>query len=171
MDPGPSPTRSRQVPRWRQYELAGFGTRLAAWLIDGLIVGGIAVGVRVLAGRPAIGSTSPTTRELLISLVAVTAITAAYYVPQMVQRDGRTVGKRVMKIRVVRANEAPMDARTVVLREILCKQLGFGLTLVALAAPDIIVVGLIDYLWVLWDPQYRALHDMAARTRVVNAPR
>ena len=77
------------------------------------------------------------------------AARSSTFTPVMVAWDGRTVGKRVLGIRVVRAVGRPLDAGTVIVRQVLVQYL-------LLAA-----VPLFD------DPKSRAGHDRIARTRVV----
>jgi uncharacterized RDD family membrane protein YckC len=47
------------------------------------------------------------------------------------------------------------------------KQLFFGVTIAGAWLPGVGAVTGIDYLWPLWDRENRAVHDFAARTRVV----
>jgi uncharacterized RDD family membrane protein YckC len=155
------------APRWKQYELASIGTRLAALLIDGLLVSAVVIVADLARGAAPFASGKPDIGSVAVSSV----VGAAYFVPQMVLRNGRTVGKRALHIRVVRASESPMTVWIALVREIIGAQLVFGLTIVAIWVPSVWLVGLLDYLWALWDPQYRTLHDLLARTRVVRDPR
>ncbi len=82
--------------------------------------------------------------------------------------NGQTFGKQAAKIRVIRNDGKPVDLRTMVLREGVGK--GLPAALGALS-PVVLVIALIyylfDYLWPLWEPEKRALHDLLARTHVV----
>ena len=71
-------------------------------------------------------------------------------------RDGQTVGKQVASVRVVTADDQPVGPGRAFGRELL--KLVFAWTL---------VLYLLDVLWPLWQPENRALHDLAAGTRVV----
>jgi uncharacterized RDD family membrane protein YckC len=70
---------------------------------------------------------------------------------------GRTIGKRLLGIRVIVRGGRQVRLGRAFLREILCK--GFlAMFVVPLVA---------SALWPLWDPKNRALHDLMADTRVV----
>jgi uncharacterized RDD family membrane protein YckC len=85
-------------------------------------------------------------------------------------RNGETLGKAAMHIRVVRNDGTSVDLGTALMRE----GIGKGLPLVcatiapALAALAAIYV-VVDCLWPLWDRDSRALHDRLARTHVVRS--
>ena len=77
--------------------------------------------------------------------------------------NGRTWGKQLMGIRVVRDNGAAFGVGAALVRELLVKQLLFGLVGVL----TLYVPYLLDSLWPLWDSSNRALHDMMVKTHVV----
>jgi uncharacterized RDD family membrane protein YckC len=87
--------------------------------------------------------------------------------------NGRTIGKQRMQLRVVRNSGEPVDLGTVVLREGVGKYL---LPLLYILRPGAVTLGLaalyglVDYLLPLWERENRALHDLLAHTRVVEAP-
>jgi uncharacterized RDD family membrane protein YckC len=89
------------------------------------------------------------------------------YAPAMMARtDGRTLGRMVTGIRVVRASGEPMDFAFSFVREVLVKWLLFN------AIAGSITFGLawlVDCLWPLWDEENRALHDYVVNTRTVLA--
>jgi uncharacterized RDD family membrane protein YckC len=161
----------RPAPRWGDYELAGIGTRLVASIVDALLAGLVTVAVNAAAGFGPIETTdlSPADRVRLLTIGTIVAL--AYFPPQMVRWHGQTVGKRALRIKVVRESGEPMTWAVAIFREVVCKTLTFGLAIVDVVVPGVQAVGLIDYLWVVGDRQNRALHDMAARTRVVRVPR
>lgn len=68
---------------------------------------------------------------------------------------GSSPGGRLMKLRVVSENGAPLDKRQRMLRA--------GFSVVSWS------VFCLGYLWGLWDPQRRTWHDLVAGTRVVPA--
>lgn len=70
---------------------------------------------------------------------------------------GRTPGRRIVGIRVVRNDGGPVGLGTAFLREALAKG-ALGLFTVPL---------LLSFLWPLWDPHQRAIHDLVCSTRVV----
>lgn len=78
------------------------------------------------------------------------ALTAAYYVISW-RRGGQTIGMRAWRI-AVRSDTGSLSLRMALLR-----------ALVALFLPGL--------LWCLVDRERRALHDLAAGTRVVHLPR
>lgn len=122
-------------------DLADVGTRLAALIIDGLILG-LITGVLVWGGRGAGG--------FLGFLIGV-----AYQWYFLTQQDGQTPGKRIMGIRVVRKDGQPIDAATVVVRYI-----GYYVNSFIL---------MIGWLWALWDGDRQGIHDKLAGTIVVRA--
>jgi uncharacterized RDD family membrane protein YckC len=78
-------------------------------------------------------------------------------------RNGQTLGKQMLGIRVVRNTGQPMDFAWSALREVVVKGLLFGFV----GGFFFSIPTLIDYLWPLWDDQNRALHDMVVTTHVV----
>jgi uncharacterized RDD family membrane protein YckC len=80
-------------------------------------------------------------------------------------RNGQTLGKQVVGIRVVRDSGEPMGFGWAALREVVVKNLAVNI------ASSIIpfVPWLLNYLWPLWDDENRALHDMVVATHVVRA--
>lgn len=79
-------------------------------------------------------------------------------------RNGQSLGKQLVGIRVVREDGEPITFGSALLREVAVKLLLFetvgGFFLLPTA---------LNYLWPLWDEQNRALHDMIVSTRVVQA--
>ena len=71
---------------------------------------------------------------------------------------GRSVGRKLAGIRVVRYDATPVGLGTAFLREAIVKT---ALSLFWLPL-------LLSYLWPLWDPHQRALHDMISSTRVID---
>lgn len=69
---------------------------------------------------------------------------------------GQTLGKRVLGIKVVRADGTAMDWGTAALREIVGKLV------------SAVILG-IGYLFPIWDARKQALHDKIASTLVVKA--
>ncbi|MEP6940074.1 MAG: RDD family protein [Rudaea sp.] len=89
--------------------------------------------------------------RLLVQLL-VLLVTAAYFVLSWV-RGGQTVGMRPWRLRVVRADGAPLDTAHAILR--------FCVALLSLGACGI------GLLWCLVDRDRRAWHDIAAGTLLV----
>jgi uncharacterized RDD family membrane protein YckC len=161
--------------------LADFGTRLLAYLIDGAIITAVVAVVYVPAllifvflqladlepTYDGTGMVEPDLGDflgplLLLQLGMVLLLLVAYYLydVEMMYRSGQTVGKKVMKIRVVPADPStPRLTRGMAAKRYLVE----------------IVAGLflpffsyLDGLWQLWDEPYQqTLHDKAAQTVVV----
>lgn len=122
--------------------------RFVAGLLDGLVIFAIqfvVVSVMGLAGA----SESATSLGALIGLV----VGVLYYVVYQSQ-NGQTVGKKIMRLKVVDASGNKPTMVTFFLREIIGKFLS-GLIL------------LIGYLMILWDSKRQGLHDKIANTYVV----
>jgi uncharacterized RDD family membrane protein YckC len=154
---------------WRDHVLATWWLRTGAYLVDGVIVIGLGSLARVALGLPIVGVRHHAMGSLFLGLGIGVAITIIYMATMMWKTNGLTVGKHFCHIRVVRSDEKPMTFTTAVIREVLCKQLLFGVAIldVLTRVQSSVVVSLINYLWPLWDRQNRALHDYAAATRVV----
>jgi len=161
------------------FPLAGWGSRVAARLLDWAVVGVVLLPFYVAALWPAFrdlldhlptdgGSLDPAvvsrfqsrviTQAVGLGLLTALAMTA-YEVPQLVAY-GRTVGKRVLGLRVRPLGED--------------RKPGWGEALVRSGVMGIgyLVAGglflILDGLWPLWDrPWQQAIHDKAARTVVV----
>jgi uncharacterized RDD family membrane protein YckC len=98
---------------------------------------------------------------LLIELGLVLLVLAANYVyyVEMLYRSGQTVGKRVMKVRVVPIDPAAILTRTMAAKRYLVEFIGGGF---------IPFFSFLDGLWQLWDKPYQqTLHDKFAQTVVI----
>ena len=166
----PSPSMSPMAGR---YELAGWGSRVGATLIDGLIVGvGAIILFFILTAVFSAGFAAGDEEGfasiivgLLLWAVSV-AIIALLYAPTLMARtNGQTWGRQVMKIRVIRTSGEPVTFGFAVIREVVVKALLVG-TISSFTAG---IGWLIDVLWPLWDEENRALHDFVVQTRTVRA--
>lgn len=119
---------------------ASFGERLLAVIIDSII---FAVPYIVLI-----------IIKPLRFLAFIWLIAWVVYYFYLVATTGQSIGKKQMKIKIVRINGQPMDIGTALLRDLIGKWVS-GLILY------------IGYLFPLWDPQKQALHDKIASTLVV----
>lgn len=162
---------------------AGWWRRAAATLLDGLIVAIPVAAVSLMLFIP-LGILAP--GELfddvgsflvglllgLVSLLAVVLVAlvalvlyAGFTMSRPVSRNGQTLGKQALGIRVIRLGGDPSTFASAVVREAAIKGLLFGAAGgLLLAIPTVL-----DLLWPLWDRDGRALHDMLANTRVVHA--
>jgi uncharacterized RDD family membrane protein YckC len=176
-------------PEPHGYPLATLGARTVARLIDFIIVAALNVAVngwfvyqfwteispvvteafrRGMAGEdmsqmPAVGDQAGNLQIVIVVLAA--ALWFAYEVPA-VANNGQTIGKRLLRIRVVRIEQAgPVGFgrsfrrwNTMGLPTLLWWCFGIGLILQA-----------IDFLFALFDrPLQQALHDKSARTVVIS---
>jgi uncharacterized RDD family membrane protein YckC len=164
--------------------LAEFVDRLIAFIIDRVII----AAATVVAALPLVFLALPWFRDLVdelnaagpsddpaagaafgrffllicglnVVIFAFSALITYVYEVEMMYRSGQTVGKRVMKIRVV-----PLDPAVVLTRGMAAKR-----WLVANVATIFIpFFSWLDGLWQLWDKPYRqCLHDKFAQTTVV----
>lgn len=124
-------------------------------LLDGLIVG-LPIAVIAVAVDPAFA--------LLLALTVYLT-----YFPLLMMREGavngQTLGKQMVGVRVVQESGEPFTYGPAALREFVIKYLLFGVV----GGFFLGIPTLLNYLWPLWDDQNRALHDMLASTRVVQA--
>ena len=157
-----------------RYALAGWWRRVGAHLIDGFVIGVLALILLIAITAPfSIGFFANDTVGIVAVIVGVLIacvcifVAALLYAPAMMARtDGRTFGRMATGIRVVRAGGEPMTFGFAMLREVAVKWLLFnavGGSLTFGIAP------LVDYLWPLWDEENRALHDYVVNTRTVLA--
>lgn len=124
---------------------AEFLTRFAAIFIDGVIISiasSLVSTTSINADNGMIGSSTP---GFLVG--------GLYYVLMWTYSGGQTLGKKVMKIRVVREDGKPVDLQTSILRYLgyMVSGLVFGL----------------GFLWVLFDARRQGWHDKIAHTLVV----
>jgi uncharacterized RDD family membrane protein YckC len=162
------PIAQRAGSGWAGKPLAGWGSRFAAVLIDGLI---LTIPVAILAAAVIAIATGSDTGAIVTGILGFLAylVVVFVYAPMLMARsgagNGQTWGKQVMSIRVVRDSGEPMSFGWAALREIAVKQLLFAWAGSIFAG----LPWLLDNLWPLWDDQNRALHDMIVSTHVVRA--
>ena len=127
--------------------LAGFGLRLAGYLIDGVIV---FVGFLVIA-QIAAGLNS--------TLLTIAASFAGFlYAGLLIGGwNGQTVGMKAMRIRCVSAADASSVAYST----------SFLRAFIHAIFEIIPIVLAVDLLWPLWDARNQTLHDKVASTIVV----
>jgi oligopeptide/dipeptide ABC transporter ATP-binding protein len=129
-------------------DLAAYGTRLGAYLIDAVAIGVVSA-LAFLAGQ-AIGSG---TTAVVIGL-AVGALVSIGYFPYFWTNGGRTPGMRITRVKVVRETGAPG----------LTWGTSFRRYVVFVFGAAALFIG---WLWVFVDPRRKAWHDIAAQTIVV----
>jgi uncharacterized RDD family membrane protein YckC len=163
----PRPKGSHGQPIWDNgAELATWWSRVGALLLDGLIayVPWIVLSVPLfvvdttgtnIAGGIILGA------GLLFAYVFY----AAAFMARGGERNGQTLGKQIVGIRVIRDDGDPYNFGTAFVREFLVRQLLFGV----IGGLFFGLAQLLDYLWPLWDETNRALHDMIVSSHVVRA--
>jgi uncharacterized RDD family membrane protein YckC len=137
-------------------QLAGIGARFCALLIDNFVTGALMVVFVVILGivfavvRP--GKESPLLPLLVFAMYGLTFVAMFCYHGFMLQWKGQTLGKMAMKIKVVTPEGGPITPGQAWIR-VLVWFLLHGC--------------LITYLTAFFNDEKQAIHDMAARTRVV----
>jgi uncharacterized RDD family membrane protein YckC len=162
------PIAQQAGPGWAGRPLASWGSRAAAYLIDGLILLVPAIVLTIIVVAIAAGSDTGAIVTGIVGFLAYLAV-ALIYAPVLMARDGQnngqTWGKQMLNIRVVRDSGEPMSFGWAALREIGVK--GFAVTIASSIIP--FIPWFLNYFWPLWDDQNRALHDMICSTHVVSA--
>ncbi len=166
------------LPGQRNYTLAGWGARAAAFLIDSLLFGllgfvlflvaalaeGLTVNEAILFFAIPVQPETIADPTVLYAaravggLVPVVAMAVA-----LALTNGRTPGKRITGIRVVTTTGRRMSWNTAVMRQVVLQ----GGVLAILSWLTLGLAWLLNYLWPLWDSQHRTGHDRFAGTRVV----
>lgn len=147
---------------------APWGRRAAALMIDGLIIfvaailmTTIFIAIFFASGDEGMGIILGYLFFLLFQMVA-----AAVYYPALLARtgarNGQTLGKQVMGIRVRHASGVPVSVGHAVLREVVLRQFVIG----GIGSFFVFLPVLLDMLWPLWDDENRSLHDLGATTIV-----
>ena len=157
-------------------QLANWGVRLAAMLIDGIISSVLAVVFAVGTGIGVYGAVTGDDAEGagwvtgVLVYIAVTFLWFVLYEPLTMRRqgahNGQTWAKQWLGIRVIREDGQPVTAGTAIVRDVVMQGLVFGVLggFFAFSVPT-----LLDGLWPLWDERNQALHDKVANTLVVQA--
>jgi uncharacterized RDD family membrane protein YckC len=151
---------------WEGKQLASWGSRVGAYLLDALILLIPVTAVIVLVVVVALNSTGG---GIVLGIVSglLYLVVLVFYAPVLMAREGehngQTWGKQIVGIRVVRDNGVPVDFGFAFVRDVLVKGLLFGFV----GSWFFSIPTLIDYLWPLWDGENRCLHDMVVSTHVV----
>jgi uncharacterized RDD family membrane protein YckC len=138
---------------WRP-DPAGWGSRVGASLLDGIIVGVVMLVVTVVVG---VGDGDGGGSAFSDGFTVLWVLGTVVYAPLMLAFNrGQTLGKAAVGIRVVNSDTAPIGLARAFLRELPVKWV-CG------------IIPLIDVLWPLWQRENKALHDLLAKTWVVEA--
>ena len=154
-----------------RYVLATWLSRVGAGIIDGLIIGVVAMApFLVLGAALGVGFAADSNATIWAAIggfllwIACISIVALLYAPIFMARtNGKTLGRMVFNIRVVRTSGAPVTFWFAFLREVVIKTILFGIVSSMTAG----IASILDVLWPLWDEENRALHDFIVSTRVV----
>jgi uncharacterized RDD family membrane protein YckC len=143
---------------------AGFGERTGAAFVDlgiSVAVFGAAIWIAIILF--AVGGTGPIVAGVLVIVagIAVALLHTAVLMARQGERNGQSVGKQALDVRVVTNDGEPVRLGTCLVREVAVKQFGTLIT-GGLFLP-------VDYLWPLFDDEDRAIHDIVAETRLVPA--
>jgi len=140
---------------------AGHVARFLAYLVDGFILGiviwilVVVLGL-VVAAFASAGSDAATALSLVVTVAAVFAVSLGYF-PYFWSRSGQTPGLRMLRLKVVRANDGgPLTSGQAVLRLI-----GLWISF---------AVFYLGVLWILVDSQRQGWHDKIASTVVIEVP-
>lgn len=141
-------------------DYAGAGRRFLAILVDGLITG-IPGWIIIMVFmqdtfRPA-AAESPAAQLFNPTMIAVTLLGVVYQA-LMLAAKGQTLGKMALKIKVVRADGGDISAGQAWGRELL----RFVLGVIPCIGP------LADYLTAFFTKEKTTIHDLGAKTRVIN---
>ncbi|GAB2823015.1 hypothetical protein GCM10022221_21320 [Actinocorallia aurea] len=146
---------------------AGWGSRVAASLVDGLIVGLVpaifyGIGIALSAGTTTIDEYGQVTStggsaagSLLILVGAVIAIAGGLWLVHQEGTTGQTIGKRMVNIRLISEHTS--------------QPIGFGQAFVRKIAHILDGFCYIGYLWPLFDAKKQTFADKVMHTVVVRS--
>jgi uncharacterized RDD family membrane protein YckC len=140
-------------------ELASWGRRLAALLVDGLILSGLVLATLAAAGRP-LEEVNATIREgSSLVLILLFVLPKAIYDTAMIGSRNQTFGKMALHIKVVDEDDrvTPIGYARAFTRWLSTAFLWALFT----------VPGVLDHLWPLRDARRQTFHDKFARSVVV----
>ncbi|MCO4753050.1 MAG: RDD family protein [Bacteriovoracaceae bacterium] len=157
LDRGPIIKYHNQVEDFSSYEQAGFASRALAFFIDALILG-IAQTIFAtlfdfLANHYEVPKTWHMELNVIFIICSYIIIPSIYFIPQ-IKRGGQTIGKRAMRIMIIREDNTPqLSAGRIFLREII----GKALSAVFFGAGYIVRIFGLD-----------TFHDKIAKTKVIS---
>jgi uncharacterized RDD family membrane protein YckC len=141
------------------HELASWGRRLAALIVDGAILGGIVLATLAATGRP-LEEINATIREgSSLALILLFVLPKAIYDTAMIGSRNQTFGKMALRIKVVDEVDrvTPIGYARAFRRWLSTAFLWALFT----------VPGVLDHLWPLRDRQRQTFHDKFAHSVVV----
>jgi uncharacterized RDD family membrane protein YckC len=140
-------------------DYAGIGQRFAAQFVDGLVTGVptfILVMVMLFSTISTGAKRPPTFNPFVNFWFFLPVVAAVIYEALFLARRGQTLGKMALKVKVVRQDGTAISAGQAWGRAVTRAVLGVFYLLI------------IDYLAAFFTKEKTTLHDMIARTRVVN---
>jgi len=141
-----------------EHQLASWGRRLAALLVDIVVLGLVIAAALFAAGMPADELRSRVENGETLLIVLLFLVPEAIYYTALIGSRSQTFGKMALGIKVVDADSrAPIGYLRAFRR---------WLSTAALRAL-FTVPTIVDHLWPLRDPRNQALHDKFARSVVV----
>ena len=141
------------------HELASWGRRLAALLVDGLILGGIVLATLVSAGVPLEDINTTILEGSSLALILIFILPKAIYDTAMIGSRNQTFGKMALHIKVV--DEADR-ATPIGYARAFTRWLSTAFLWALFTVP-----GVLDHLWPLRDGRRQTLHDKFAHSVVV----
>jgi uncharacterized RDD family membrane protein YckC len=149
------------------YQVAGFASRFVATLIDLtiqllllLLAVGIFNGVAAVGGTAGVGVGSIAYAFLFIAIFLIWFVYASFF---ELLWGGRTPGKRIMGLRVIRESGHPIDLISSAARNVL-RFIDFGVIPVS---PILVLFGLPGLVSIFFSPTYKRIGDYAAGTLVI----
>ena len=141
------------------HELASWGRRLAALLVDGMILGGIVLATLVSAGVPLEDINTTILEGSSLALILIFILPKAIYDTAMIGSRNQTFGKMALHIKVV--DEADR-ATPIGYARAFTRWLSTAFLWALFTVP-----GVLDHLWPLRDGRRQTLHDKFAHSVVV----
>lgn len=139
-------------------ELASWGRRLAALLVDGAILGAVVL-VTLLAAGVSLDEVNDTIWEgSSLAVIALFVLPEAIYDTFMIGARNQTFGKMLLRIKVVDA----AGGGGIGYRRAFTRWVSTAALWALWAIP-----GVLDHLWPLRDPRRQTWHDKLARSVVV----
>lgn len=138
---------------------ASWWQRVWATLLDGLLLSVVGLIVGVALAAAAGGSSDDATVAVYVAVFFASVLYAPLLMARHGDRNGQTIGKGALGIRVVHEDGHPMTFKRGLLRD------GLGKALLGI----IPLYTFVDVLWPLPDADNQALHDKVGSTYVVDA--
>jgi len=125
---------------------AGFGRRLWASILDGVILSAVINLLLLPLGHS-------TSVETTIQTIVIIVLPLLYYVIAWKNFDGQTIGKRLVGVKVIKIDGSPMTYKTALIRS----------ASYYLSA----IVFFLGYIWIIFDKRKQGWHDKIAGTVVI----